>query len=205
MPWWGWLAWLVCAATGVVLYPHLPAVVATHFDAAGRPNGYSPRWLAVGVGPALTLILILLWEGLWRIDPKRTHYRSFWPTYRLLGGLVALFIALTNIWMLTRNVYPALSVRVIPCAVGLFIAVLSNLLPRVQPNWWLGIRTPWTLSSDEVWRKTHRLGGQLGVLAGLLIAVCAWVLPGPAAGYTALGILAIWAVAITLASYLYTR
>ncbi|MBX5435961.1 MAG: SdpI family protein [Alicyclobacillaceae bacterium] len=205
VPWWGWLAWLACVATSAALYPHLPSVVATHFDAAGRPNGYSPRWLAVSVAPGLTLILLLLWQGLWRIDPKRANYSSFWSTYRLLGGCLAVFMAVTNAWMLTRNLRPALPVQLVPCIVGLFIMFLSNLLPRVQPNWWLGIRTPWTLSSEEAWRKTHRLGGQLGVVAGLVMVVCAWVLPPQAAVYGVLGPLVVWVIVTTLASYLYTR
>jgi len=68
--------------------------------------------------------------------------------------------------------------RFMPIGVGLLLIVLGNFLTRVEPNWFIGIRTPWTLSSDTVWRKTHRTGGWLMVLAGFFIAASVFLPQG---------------------------
>ncbi|GMA56913.1 putative membrane protein [Alicyclobacillus sacchari] len=83
--------------------------------------------------------------------------------------------------------------------------VLANYLPRVSPNWLVGIRTPWTLASDEAWRRTHRAAGALGVVAGLLCVVCAWVVPLHFAILGTLVIIFTWAAAATVLSYVYFR
>ena len=67
--------------------------------------------------------------------------------------------------------------RVVPIGVGVLLVVIGNLLPRARPNWFVGIRTPWTLSSDRVWEKTHRFGGHVFVAGGLLIVLGALVMP----------------------------
>jgi len=65
--------------------------------------------------------------------------------------------------------------RLMPLGVGLLVVFLGNFLTRVEPNWFIGIRTPWTLSSDTVWRKTHRTGGWVFVLGGLVLAIGAFL------------------------------
>jgi uncharacterized membrane protein len=65
--------------------------------------------------------------------------------------------------------------RVVPIGVGVLLIVIGNLLPRARPNWFVGIRTPWTLSSDRVWEKTHRFGGHVFVAGGILIVLAALV------------------------------
>lgn len=178
VPWWGWGAWVVTLALSVWAYPSLPSQVATHFNAAGQPNGESSRTVAVVFLPALMLVLQLLWSVLWKIDPKKRNYQSFWPTYRYLGGVIVVFLGLVQLWILGHAIgYAWVSIRVVPTLVGVLIMLLSNLLPRLQPNWWIGIRTPWTLSSEESWRQTHRLAGQLGIPVGALMIVLVWVFP----------------------------
>lgn len=76
MPWWGWLAWVLAIILGIVAYTHLPAQVV------GNTNRMTPRLLIVLYDPAIMLGIILLWHVLWRIDPKKTNYESFWSTYR---------------------------------------------------------------------------------------------------------------------------
>jgi uncharacterized membrane protein len=66
--------------------------------------------------------------------------------------------------------------RVLPVGIGVLFIVIGNLLPRARPNWFVGIRTPWTLSSDRVWEKTHRFGGQVFVGGGILMLLSGLVL-----------------------------
>jgi len=79
--------------------------------------------------------------------------------------------------------YPVAMDRVFPVGLGVLFIVIGNLLPRARPNWFVGIRTPWTLSSDRVWEKTHRFGGHVFVVAGILmilsgVVVAAWARTG---------------------------
>ena len=69
--------------------------------------------------------------------------------------------------------WPVSMERVVPALVGLQFIILGNALPRARPNWWFGIRTPWTLSSDRVWARTHRVGGYLLAAAGLVLLIAA--------------------------------
>jgi uncharacterized membrane protein len=91
--------------------------------------------------------------------------------------------------------YPVRFERWVPVAIGLFLIVLGNLLPRARPNWFVGIRTPWTLSSDRVWEKTHRLAGYVFVVAGIIVTIIgltgvhvAPILMGPIIGVAALSL-----------------
>lgn len=206
LSWWGWAAWgAVCAASGI-LYPHLPAVVATHFDASGKPNGYMSRLGATIVMPIIMLALIGLWNVFWRIDPKRAQYAGFWSTYRFFGGIVVVFMGCIQLWLLLHAIgVPGSSQRVPLSLIGLFVAILANYLPRVSPNWLVGIRTPWTLASEETWRRTHRTAGALGVATGLLCVVCAWVVPIHFAILGILVLIVVWAALSTILSYVYFR
>ena len=204
MPWWGFLAWVLMLVFGLIVYPHLPSQVATHFGASGAVNGTMPRLQAVLVAPALGLALIGLWYVLFRIDPRRSRYEGFWSTYRLLGGLVIVFLAAVQVIVLGHALTGSLPVpRLTASIVGLLILLISNSLPRLQPNWWLGVRTPWTLSSEETWRKTHLFAGRSGVAVGIVLLAASWIGPLQAVPRLLIGIVAAWAVAVSCVSYWY--
>ncbi len=168
----GLVALLVAAGVSVWLYPQLPAEVATHFDFEGQPNGWSSRLVASLLGPGIGLGLGLLFTVFPRIDPRRASYALHGPTYWTIAnaamGLLAVIHVLTLGkavgWSVDMNLVASLGVG------GMFI-VIGNLMTRIRPNWFIGIRTPWTLSSDTVWRKTHRLGAVTFMIAGVCIVV----------------------------------
>ncbi|MDR3587220.1 MAG: SdpI family protein [Desulfosporosinus sp.] len=152
IPWWGWLSWVLAIILGIVAYAHLPAQVA------GNANRITPRLLIVLYEPAFMLGIILLWHVLWRIDPKKKNYESFWSTYRYIGGVIVVCISLVYLAVIGHALNIA-SMRFVPTVIGIMFMLMANVLPRIQPNWWIGFRTPWTLSSAESWNRTHRLGG----------------------------------------------
>jgi len=146
MPWWGWLAWLIAMTVGIVLYFHMPTHVPTHYNLAGEPNQFGSRFAAVIVEPAIMIGIILLWHILWKIDPKKRNYDAFWSTYRFIGGVIIVFIGLMYLSTVGHflNVAPvSVLLRFGPTVYAILILMLANVLPRLQPNWWLGIRTPW--------------------------------------------------------------
>ena len=158
-------------------WPRVPAQVPLHFGPDGRVNGYGSRdrlWLLT---VALPLGVALLFSALPRFDPKRrldgdsvNFQKLRLVTVALLGGI--------NSYILYLALHPGTGPsRGLVVALGLFFALLGNYLSTVQPNYFVGIRTPWTLESPAVWARTHRVGGILFCVGGLLLAGLALVLP----------------------------
>jgi uncharacterized membrane protein len=170
----------ISLAAGIWAYPRLPAEVATHWNFRGEPDGYSGRFVAAFVFPAAILVLAGLAWVLPKIDPRGRNYLKFHDTYWLLINGILLFMGFAHLMVLAAGAGYAVRIQtVMPIAVGFLFVVIGNYLARVQPNWFVGIRTPWTLSSDTVWRKTHRLGAWVFVIAGLLFMAMPFV-PGAA-------------------------
>lgn len=199
IPWWGWLTWFLVMALGIIAYTHLPAQVV------GKANRMTPRLLVVLYEPAIMLGIILLWHVFWRIDPKKRNYESFWSTYRYIGGVIVVFIGLIYLSVL-GHVLNIASMRFVPTAIGIMFMLIANVSPRIQPNWWIGFRTPWTLSSTESWNRTHRLGGQLGIPMGFIIIILAWVLPTNSMMKLAILVpILLWVLITVVASYFYAQ
>lgn len=202
-PLWAWGIWGVVALGTLIAVPHLPPRIPIHYGVNGQPNGYANRWMGAFMLPIIMLLLLLSWKVLWRIDPKRQNYSIMASTYRYLGGLVVGFLGFVQTWLMLQSLHAVIwnSTRLIGTLSGLLIALLANVLPRVQANWWIGIRTPWTLSSEWVWRKTHQLGGHTGVIAGLLIMAANILAPTRWAGIATVVVILAWAILLSIASY----
>ena len=171
-------AWAISFAA----YHRLPTRIPTHWGVSGQANGWSGRSIGAFGIPVLMLLIWGLCYWLPMIDPRRDNYAKFRGAYdvvvaAVLAVMLVLHAAIIGV-SLGRNVpIPAVT----SLAVGMLLVVVGNFLPRARPNWFFGIRTPWTLSSDRVWDRTHRLGGRVMVVAGLLIAVSGFVAsPWPA-------------------------
>ncbi len=177
--WFGLVIAAVAVAVSLWAYPQLPPTVATHWNVRGVADGFSSRLVAVSIMPLVIIVMTGLFNLLPKLDPRRANYTKFIGTYWLIANAVILFILIGHGMIVATGLgYPVKIGRTMPIGVGLLFIVLGNYLTRVEPNWFVGIRTPWTLSSDTVWRKTHRTGGWLMVLGGLVIAACAFLPPG---------------------------
>src|SRR6266699_1618287 len=163
--WFGLVIAAVAVAVSLWAYPQLPPTVATHWNVRGEADGFSGRVVAVSIMPLLIILMTGLFNVLPRLDPRRANYAKFIGTYWLIANAAILFI------LIGHGI-------IVSTGVGLLFIVLGNYLTRVEPNFFVGIRTPWTLSSDTVWRKTHRTGGWLMVLGGFVIAACVFFPPG---------------------------
>ncbi len=164
-----WLLILAELAAGLILLPHLAGPVPVHFGLNGQPNRWQPAREAVLIMPLLTtvLYLVLLLGPL--IDPRRRNYAAFGPTLRIVRWAIVLLLVAVQGAALASAAGTPLAGRTIPRVVAaVLLLVPGNSMGRLRPNWFFGIRTPWTLSSDEVWRDTHRLAGRCMVIAGLV-------------------------------------
>jgi len=174
--WFGLVIAALAVALSIWAYPSLPPTVATHWNLRGTPDGFSSRLVAVAIGPLVILGITLLFNVLPKFDPRRENYAKFLHTYWLFANAVTAFLLIIHAVVLATGLgYSVRIDRLMPLFIGLLFVVIGNYLTRVEPNWFVGIRTPWTLSSDTVWRKTHRTGGWLMVLGGLVVASAAFL------------------------------
>lgn len=184
---------LTSAVTAAV-YERLPERVATHFDMAGNPNGWMSRPMAACFVPVLAVGLWALLRFLPRVLPTTERKRLNDSTSALVAALTTVFIAATHLLILYRALIPGASItHVIWVLLGAFYVAMGLVLPRIKRNALMGIRTPWTLTSDENWARTQRVGGYAMVVAGVLAALLG-VLGGTAAGFLAIGMLLLGAL-----------
>lgn len=157
---------------GVALYPQMPEMMASHWGADGQVNGYLPRFWGMFLLPLLNAGLYALLQLVPRIDPKRENIKKFQKYFDGLMLLLVVFFCylevLTVGWSLGWRF--DMNVAMLP-ATGIFFYYCGILIEKAEPNWSIGIRTPWTLSSETVWKKTHARGGKLFKLSGLLAFV----------------------------------
>lgn len=172
---------LLCLGVGVWAYPKMPDRVPTHWNFRGEVDGYSSRSFAVFFFPALTLAMYALFLYLPHLDPRKASYKQFEGVYHLIMTAIIMFMNGIYLIIIMAGLGYVLNVGVlVRLAVSLMFVVIGDQLGRVKPNWFVGIKTPWTLSDEENWRRTHRFGAKTMVLGGVLSLV---TLPfsGPAA------------------------
>lgn len=193
-------------AVGVAawLWPHLSARVPDHWDVRGQPNGYAPRSWAVVMWPLLILGLALLAAVLPRISPKRFGMESFAGIYAALmlviqGVMLVLGIAA----MLAAAGHAVPMATIAPLTVGVLLMVLGNYMGKLRRNFFIGIRTPWTLASEAVWERAHRLAGWVYVPAGLALVVLA--LAGAMSGWSLAAVIVVLLTPHVCSYFIYRR
>ena len=196
---------IVSAVVGAALYDRLPDRVPTHFDFHGRPDGFTAKGLAVVTMPAAIALLGLVFIALPRISPKGYRLEPFLRTYEIIAVAVLLMTftdVMTALWLgLGHHIEID---RIINIGLGLLLIVIGNFLGKVTRNFFVGIRTPWTLASDEVWLRTHRIGGVLFVAGGAVILIAGFIGTKSALAVTISVILGL-ALFLTVYSYVLYR
>lgn len=166
------------ALLSVVVYSRLPSSLAIHWDLDGNPNGWMPRPIGAFFGPVFLLVLWQLLRLAPRIDPRQENYARFGGAYdTIVAGVLLLVLATHVITILFALGIHVPIGRLVPALVGVLFVVMGNVMPRLRSNWWFGVRTPWTLSNERVWARTHRLAGYCMAGAGILMVLAALALP----------------------------
>jgi uncharacterized membrane protein len=166
----GLAALLVAWGFSLWFYPELPERVAVHWGIAGRVDGWSSKIILVFVFPVAGFLLGLLFLVLPKIDPRKKEVALHARTYWTIVNIALVFLASLQVMLVGYNLgWPIDIPLLVPVGVGVLFLLIGNLMPRMRPNWTMGIRTPWTLSSEQVWRKTHRLGGYCFMAMGLMM------------------------------------
>lgn len=194
---------VVSVAMSVAVYDRLPNPVPTHFDASGRPNGFTPKPFGAFIGPALIAFLGILFEVLPKISPHGYRMERFERTYQILCCTIlgVIFVLATVALFEARGVKIRVD-RVVLISIAVLLLIIGNFMGKLTRNFFVGIRTPWTLASDEVWFRTHRFGGWLTVIAALILFAGAFLGGGPS---LILVVMIALAVVLTVYSYVIYR
>ncbi len=195
---------LIAVSTAVWLYPELPAQVPTHWDLQGHVNGTMPRFWGAAFPALMILTLGILAPLLPLISPRRYAMTPFANVYGIVmlatqGTLLVIGVST----LLSSAGYAVPMPTVVLLAAGVLLMVLGNYMGKLRKNFFIGLRTPWTLASDAVWERTHRLGGRLFMLAGLVMVV--GVLVGAPSWLTPSAIIAAILISCAYSFWIYRR
>jgi uncharacterized membrane protein len=171
---WPFLILLAMIVLSLWSYQKLPARVIRHWNFDGKADGWSSREFFILFFPGLSISLYVLFNIFPRFDPKSERYGAFSSAFLIMRDAVLLILLVTFAISIFINLGYKIDVgNTLTAAVSILIIVIGNYLGKVKPNWFIGIRTPCTLSSENVWNKTHRIGSRLFVIVGVcaLIAV----------------------------------
>ncbi len=175
-PNWWLIVKLVLIAKIVALsawfYPLLPETVPIHWNAAGEIDGYGHKFWSVLLIPIMVIVLQGLFWVIPKIDPNREKYKQFVKAWQMFQIGFLIFMLYLHSVILYLIFHPQESILpFMQIGLGVFFVLIGNYMGKIRQNYFFGIRTPWTLKNEEVWNKTHRLGGWCFVVAGLLFLV----------------------------------
>lgn len=185
----------------VYFYRHFPATVPIHWNIAGEVDNWSSKSFGAFLLPILLVAIYFLFELLPKIDPRKERYPEFAKVYSILK--TAIMLVLFGVYIVTglNSLGYAVSVAFwVPFIIGLLFIVIGNYFGKIRSNYFVGIKVPWTLNNEEVWNKTHRLGGKMFVLGGVVMLLTGFT---PIALRLPLLIAVIFAIAVLPIVYSY--
>jgi uncharacterized membrane protein len=158
------------------LYHNFPARVATHWDIYGQVNGYSGPFLAAWLLPFMIIGIYALFIFLPYIDPRKQQYLSFEAVYHKFKNIIISFLFILYILSSLNGLGYSINIGFwSPVMIGFLFMIIGYLLKDVKMNWFMGIRTQWTMSSNYVWEKTHQASAPILIFSGGIMALSAFL------------------------------
>lgn len=188
-----------------MVYKRLPAQIAVHWDLAGIPDGWMSRVMVAFVAPATIAITSLVFHAAPSTEARDGH-EQFTGTYDLAVAAVLLLVFVVHLILIGLGLGYSIPVaRAAGALVGILFIVVGNVMRRARSNFAFGIRTPWALSNERVWARTHSLAGHTMTAAGLVMLLSAGLLAPDLQGVVIVAAMAAALVAPALYSYLTFR
>lgn len=156
------------------IYPSLPDQIPIQWASDGSVNTYGNKYMDL-VLAGLPAIIIVLMTFMPYLDPRKANYKKHSHAYNLiLTGITVLLILCSWLSALSGLGYKVSITTLIPLGIGILFIIIGNIMPQIRSNYFLGIRTPWTLENADVWRKTHKFGGIIFIIEGLFFIISAF-------------------------------
>jgi len=168
------LVWVLMFLAALSVDRQLPedARVPMHWNIKGEVDRYGSKVEGLYLLPGLTAVMILIFALVPLIEPRRRHLQLSLKAYKIIISAIIIFMAVIHGLILWSTMGKQVDIgRLVNLGIGILFVLLGNYLGKVRSNFFLGVRTPWTLSSELSWSKTHRLAGWLFVILGLLVLI----------------------------------
>ncbi len=188
------------------LYPQLPNPMPSHWDTAGHVNGYLPKFWGAFLLPIIMAGTWILLSVLPRIAPRGYRLDSFMGAYGIIClTILALLFGIATFVLLAAKGERVPMQHIVPVLMGLLLVIVGNYFGKLRKNFFAGIRTPWTLASDEVWTRTHRLGGWLFVTGGLASVAAGLFAPPASVPFILIAVIGVLVIVPYAGSYFIYR
>lgn len=159
---------LAAIVAAYIVYPHMPDQMVSHWNAQGEPDGTMSRFWSLALLPITFTVFTLMLIFIPRIDPLKKNVEKFRSYFDGFIMILYLFFIMIFGQIILWNLGTEISFNsTMPVAIGILFFYIGIMLEKAKMNWFIGIRTPWTLSSEKVWDKTHKLGAKLFKIAGI--------------------------------------
>jgi uncharacterized membrane protein len=153
-------------------YPHIPDMMPAHWNFEGEVDSYMPKIMGLLLMPVISFAMLLLFIAIPGIDPLKKNLEKFRGYYDGFVVILMVFLFYLHLLVIYWNFNPVLNVvQFLSPAIGLLFYYMGILIKNARMNWFVGIKTPWTLSNEKVWNRTHKRGGKLFRISGLLAIV----------------------------------
>lgn len=197
-----WGIFILSLITGLFAFSNLPEEIPIHFNEVGDADNFGSRW-TIFLAPGINFLTIFLAEGLKKIDPKKEAYKKFEKAYYNVLFFVCVLLWGTQLYTIAYiyNI-PINIARIMPVIMGIMFVYIGNLMPKFKHNYFVGIKTSWTLASEKVWYLTHRFAGKVWVVFGILIIFTAF-LPLQYISWVFIGVTLLVVLLPVVASYIY--
>ncbi|GMQ62319.1 SdpI family protein [Vallitalea maricola] len=184
-----------------IAYFYLPDIIPIHWGINGEVDNYGPKYMAI-ILSAIPLAIYLLMNTLPKIDPKKENYKKHSKAYNIFSFYTILFLIIIN-WI---TIIASFGVKIdvgllIPILVGILFIIIGNYMPQFRHNYFIGIKTPWTLTDETNWKKTHFYGGYVFMILGIIIILMG-IISNPLIVYIGLAVSAILFISLFVYSYL---
>jgi len=159
---------IVCSITLWLLnFHHLPSKLPVHWDLSGHVNNYDSKLQTFIELHAIMILVYFLPMITPKIDPRKTNYKFFQKSYTFMTTSILFVFFLLNTSILLYGLGYNIQIGKLSFIfIGLLFIVFGNYMPHVRSNFFIGIRNPWTLSNEDIWKKTHRMSGRLFLIIG---------------------------------------
>ncbi len=191
---------------GVILWNSMPDAMASHWGTDDQVNGYMPKFWGLFMVPLMTAGMLALFMLIPLIDPLKANIAQFREYFNGIIVLITVFMLYVHVLTLAWNMGATnfrLSAALLP-AMGLLFVFMGLMISKAKRNYFIGIRTPWTLSSDSVWDQTHRVGGKLFIASGVLALLGAFF-PGQAIWFIMVPVMGSSLFTVGYSYYVYQR
>lgn len=200
-----WIVFIITLVIGIWSLSFLPETIPTHFDINGVPDNYGSKW-TIFMAPGVTLGMILLAEVSRTIDPKASSYQRFEGYYYYIHFAVSLIMLFAQIYTIANVLEWNINLSFfLPLVLGGLFIFLGNMMPKFKHNYFVGIRTSWTLASEKVWYLTHRFAGKVYVIGGVLVLLSGFITRPPYSAWIMMISIGVFSILPVLMSYYYYR